>query len=87
VKRDHQRVFAQDHRDGLAHVARPLLLERSGRLRDLLCDRCLGLIRHDTTNAFHWHEKKPTWPNARRHSTTSVYSSTDLPARAGLSLI
>ncbi len=28
-------------------------------------------------------QKKPTWPNTRRHSTTSAYSSTGLPARPG----
>ena len=31
-------------------------------------------------------QKKPTWRNTRRYSTTSAYSSTSRPARPGCSL-
>ena len=31
-------------------------------------------------------QKKPTWPNTLRHSTTSAYSLTSLPAKSGCSL-
>jgi len=31
-----------------------------------------------------WKQKKPTWSNTLKHSTTSAYWSTSLPCRRGL---
>ena len=55
VQCDHQRVPAQDHGHRLGHVARALVLESTGRLRDLL--------RHRRLRLGHWLGPRFLWPS------------------------
>ena len=47
---------------------------------------CLLTVQTSLDHGGRHEQKKPTWRNTRRYSTTSAYSSTSPPARPGCSL-
>src|ERR1051325_415244 len=66
VQRDRQRVVTQNHRHRFGRMSRAPLLERNGRLRNLLRHTHVGLdhrVCPSGTDVVDEGKKKPTWSN------------------------